>query len=176
VFADSRVAGPWFSPSPQPAARRASQRRSLSLVPRQDTMLQIVATPSHDIPLRSYVWSTVCSFILLPHFPQSSGCASLTDEMKRRREETRHSSESLAEGAATLEISSTPRSIGDHPATWHALPGTRAKLINSALTVWFPRVHDARGMPWRKPFDASLSSEARGQRAYEVCTGETGQL
>jgi len=112
--------------------------------------------------------------IILPHFPQSSGYTSLTNRMKRRREETRHSSDSLARDAARLDISSASRPAGHHPATRHTLTKKRAKAINNALAVWFPNVHDTRGMPWRKPFDPTLSSEARGQRAYEVCTSDAG--
>ena len=114
--------------------------------------------------------------IILPHFPQSSGSTPLTNKMKRRRGETRHSSDSLAQDAARLDISSTSRTAGYHPATRHALTKKRAKAINGALAVWFPNVHDTRGMPWRKPFDPTLGSEARGQRAYEVCTSDSGQL
>ena len=29
-------------------------------------------------------------------------------------------------------------------------------------------VSEKRGMPWRKPYDDSLSMEEKGQRAYEV--------
>jgi hypothetical protein len=112
--------------------------------------------------------------ILLPHFPQSSGSTSLTNRMKRRRDETRHSSDSLVQDAARLDILSPSRAAGHHLATRHALTKKRAKAINSALAVWFPNVHDTRRMPWRKPFDPTLSSEARGQRAYEVCTSDTG--
>src|SRR5258706_2049412 len=96
--------------------------------------------------------------------------------MKRRREETRHSSDSLARRPAGLDISAASCATGDHSTTRHALTKKRAKAINSALAVWFPRVHDTRCMPWRKPYDPTLSSEARGQRAYEVCTSDTGQI
>lgn len=128
------------------------------------------ASKLHTVTVRSCVWSSVCSFIVLPHFPGSPSSTSLTDNMKRKREETRHSSESLAQDVASLDISSAPCAAGDHPVTRHALTKKRAQSINSALALWFPTVHDTRGMPWRKPFDLTLSSEAKGQRAYEVCS------
>jgi hypothetical protein len=37
-----------------------------------------------------------------------------------------------------------------------------------SLLEWYSGVHEARGMPWRKPFDPSLGVDARAQRAYEV--------
>jgi len=126
-------------------------------------------------PPGSCIWSTICSIIILPHSFQSSSSTFLTDNMKRKRDGTRHSSESLVQDAARLDISSASGAAGGHPVTRHALTKKRAELINSALAVWFPTVHDTRGMPWRKPFDPTLSSEARGQRAYEVCTSSTGR-
>ena len=95
--------------------------------------------------------------------------------MKRKREETRRSSESLVHETASLEISFASHAAGGHPVTRHALAKKRAEWVNSALAVWFPRVHDTRAMPWRKRFDPTLSAEARGQRAYEVCTTSTSR-
>jgi len=40
-----------------------------------------------------------------------------------------------------------------------------------SLLEWYSGVHEARGMPWRKPFDPSLGADARAQRAYEVRRG-----
>ncbi|VDC07495.1 unnamed protein product [Peniophora sp. CBMAI 1063] len=58
-----------------------------------------------------------------------------------------------------------------HGASRHAI-GTRASPMQGALLAWFEGVHDARGMPWRKPFDASADANARSQRAYEVWVSE----
>lgn len=40
--------------------------------------------------------------------------------------------------------------------------------VRVSLLEWYGRVHETRGMPWRKPYDASLGRDARAQRAYEV--------
>lgn len=42
--------------------------------------------------------------------------------------------------------------------------------LREALLVWYAGVHEARGMPWRKPYDSSFTREQRAQRAYEVCS------
>lgn len=53
-----------------------------------------------------------------------------------------------------------------HPTGIHSVPSPGP--IRESLLKWYSGVHDTRGMPWRKPFDAALDSEGRGQRAYEV--------
>jgi len=40
--------------------------------------------------------------------------------------------------------------------------------MRASLLEWYAGVHEARRMPWRKPFDPSLDADARAQRAYEV--------
>lgn len=41
--------------------------------------------------------------------------------------------------------------------------------LGKALLAWYAGVHEVRGMPWRKPYDAALDRDQRAQRAYEVC-------
>ncbi|KIR33639.1 A/G-specific adenine glycosylase [Cryptococcus deuterogattii MMRL2647] len=41
-----------------------------------------------------------------------------------------------------------------------------------SLLSWFERVREKRGMPWRKKYDPSLSTEEKGQRAYEIWVSE----
>ena len=43
-----------------------------------------------------------------------------------------------------------------------------APAIRLPLLQWYDGVRELRGMPWRKPFDPSLTPEERAQRAYEV--------
>ncbi|KAI0318077.1 DNA glycosylase [Amylostereum chailletii] len=57
-----------------------------------------------------------------------------------------------------------------HPASRHLIQNSAP--IQDALLSWFVTVHDVRGMPWRKRFDASLTTEQRAQRAYEVWVSE----
>lgn len=53
-----------------------------------------------------------------------------------------------------------------HPASLHILGDP--KPLRTALLNWYAVVHEKRGMPWRKHFDASLDAKGQSQRAYEV--------
>ncbi len=69
-----------------------------------------------------------------------------------------------AHSASRTELSEshgTPHSLSQHLIS-------TPDLIRPPLLGWYSRVHTARGMPWRKPFDPSLDTDARAQRAYEV--------
>jgi A/G-specific adenine glycosylase len=66
-----------------------------------------------------------------------------------------------SEGATTSETYATP-----HSPSLHLI--SSPDLMRPSLLDWYSGVHDARGMPWRKPFDPTLDSDARAQRAYEV--------
>ena len=56
-----------------------------------------------------------------------------------------------------------------HSPEIHHIDVTAAQSIQHELTAWFSTVHDSRGMPWRRRWDPALSSDAKAQRAYEVC-------
>ncbi|KAH9974128.1 DNA glycosylase [Lactifluus volemus] len=70
-----------------------------------------------------------------------------------------------SEGATTSETYATP-----HSPSLHLI--SSPDLMRPSLLEWYSGVHDARGMPWRKPFDPTLDSDARAQRAYEVWISE----
>ena len=53
-----------------------------------------------------------------------------------------------------------------HPVSTHVI--SSAVPIRDALLGWYAGVHESRGMPWRKPYDATLGPDERSQRAYEV--------
>lgn len=53
-----------------------------------------------------------------------------------------------------------------HPFSNHTIASPNP--MRAALLTWYAGVHETRGMPWRKPFDASLGRDGRAQRAYEV--------
>lgn len=53
-----------------------------------------------------------------------------------------------------------------HSCALHRI--TNPAALRAPLLKWYDGVHEVRGMPWRKPFDASLGPEGRAQRAYEV--------
>ncbi|GJE93754.1 DNA glycosylase [Phanerochaete sordida] len=57
-----------------------------------------------------------------------------------------------------------------HPVSRHIIAD--AAPMQSALLEWYAGVHEARGMPWRKPYDPTLGPDDRAQRAYEVWVSE----
>ena len=65
------------------------------------------------------------------------------------------------------EITGVGEQVAQHPKSLHDLH--HVSEARKALLQWFAGVHDAREMPWRKPFNPNLSPERRNQRAYEVC-------
>lgn len=58
------------------------------------------------------------------------------------------------------------RQLVSHRRSLHVLE--KPAEIRAALLQWYSGVHAVRGMPWRKPYDQTLSPDARSQRAYEV--------
>ncbi|TDL21545.1 DNA glycosylase [Rickenella mellea] len=63
-------------------------------------------------------------------------------------------------------------STNPHPPSLHTIPASSLPPLRTALVSWFARVRDLRAMPWRKPYDASLSRDEQAQRAYEVWVSE----
>ena len=53
-----------------------------------------------------------------------------------------------------------------HPASAHVVADPAP--LRDALLKWYAGVHDARRMPWRKPYDPSWGPAQRAQRAYEA--------
>lgn len=67
----------------------------------------------------------------------------------------------LVDGVEVNETRSHP-----HGKSRHTI--TDAAAMHEPLLQWFSGVKDARRMPWRKVYDASLDRDQRAQRAYEV--------
>ena len=70
-----------------------------------------------------------------------------------------------------VEDSEADGSVSSGPGTLHAARihvVTDPEPIRAALLEWYGKVHESRGMPWRKPYNPDLSVEERAQRAYEV--------
>ena len=66
-----------------------------------------------------------------------------------------------------------PRSEGivvPHSRTLHDIENISPLL--EPLLKWFDSKKSARGMPWRKVYDATLDKDAKAQRAYEVLVSE----
>ncbi|TFK49420.1 DNA glycosylase [Heliocybe sulcata] len=57
-----------------------------------------------------------------------------------------------------------------HAVTLHEV--AEAYNIRVALLRWYDKVHEVRGMPWRKPYNPEFGPEERAQRAYEVWVSE----
>ena len=56
-----------------------------------------------------------------------------------------------------------------HTSSIHIVATSDVGEIRESLLEWYDKVHDVRGMPWRKRYNPSLGREDRAQRAYEVC-------
>ncbi|THH10699.1 hypothetical protein EW145_g1137 [Phellinidium pouzarii] len=87
-----------------------------------------------------------------------------TRPVKRRK--TKNECSGSSGNACQMEPGKAPV----HPASIHVIANTKA--IRSSLLDWYSGVHESRGMPWRKPFDATLDVQGRSQRAYEVWISE----
>ncbi|KAH6900898.1 A/G-specific adenine DNA glycosylase [Coprinopsis sp. MPI-PUGE-AT-0042] len=83
---------------------------------------------------------------------------------------TRVKSTPAAPKRRKVEKSASEGHLPSHPVSTHIV--SKAPEIRVALLKWFDTVRDARGMPWRKPFDRSHSREQSSQRAYEVWISE----
>ncbi|KAH6909645.1 A/G-specific adenine DNA glycosylase [Coprinopsis sp. MPI-PUGE-AT-0042] len=83
---------------------------------------------------------------------------------------TRVKSTPAAPKRRKVEKSASEVHLPSHPASTHIV--SKAPEIRVALLKWFDTVRDARGMPWRKPFDRSHTREQFSQRAYEVWISE----
>ncbi|KAJ3525778.1 hypothetical protein NM688_g8354 [Phlebia brevispora] len=93
-----------------------------------------------------------------------------TNPRKKRAPSRRLRPRKDTESADTeLEQYSAARS-STHTAAIHRIADT--STLRSLLLNWYDGVHQRRGMPWRKPFDPSLDSDGRAQRAYEVWISE----
>lgn len=64
------------------------------------------------------------------------------------------------------ETDTTREYCPSHAASVHQIQSAASTC--RALLQWYTGVSESRGMPWRKPYDPSLSIDARAQRAYEV--------
>lgn len=74
---------------------------------------------------------------------------------------------------ALMAKKTSPRPVSvdkQHSTSRHSVApivACRPKLLE-----WYNGVKAVRGMPWRKDYDASMSRDARTQRAYEVLVSE----
>ncbi|KZT28096.1 DNA glycosylase [Neolentinus lepideus HHB14362 ss-1] len=57
-----------------------------------------------------------------------------------------------------------------HAVTLHEV--VQAKSIRVALLQWYDKIHELRGMPWRKVYNPEFGPAERAQRAYEVWISE----
>ncbi|KAI6046406.1 DNA glycosylase [Pisolithus marmoratus] len=59
-----------------------------------------------------------------------------------------------------------------HSTSTHVVAKSDIGQVRKSLLEWYDKVHDVRGMPWRKRYDPSLGKEGSAQRAYEVWISE----
>ncbi|KAJ8701593.1 hypothetical protein PTI98_000357 [Pleurotus ostreatus] len=88
-----------------------------------------------------------------------------TSRKRRKRKEP--------EGATRVEhpeTDTTREYCPSHAPSVHQIQSAASTC--RALLQWYTGVSESRGMPWRKPYDPSLSIDARAQRAYEVWISE----
>ena len=86
------------------------------------------------------------------------------EEVKRPTKRKKTSSKT--KGADSEATERGTGAVATHPASVHIIGDP--KPLRTALLDWYAGVHEKRGMPWRKPFNASLNAKGRSQRAYEV--------
>ncbi|BEJ17752.1 hypothetical protein CspHIS471_0700200 [Cutaneotrichosporon sp. HIS471] len=60
--------------------------------------------------------------------------------------------------------------VRPHGPEYHSVNAVARK--QQKLLDWFEDVRDARGMPWRKRYDAAATAEEKGQRAYKIWVSE----
>ena len=95
----------------------------------------------------------------------SDSDSEIVEVVPKKRKRSKISTSVTDEHAETLNAH--PSSAGIlHPSSLHMIK--EPVQLRSALTKWYNGVHDKRGMPWRKAFDASFTRAQRSQRAYEV--------
>ncbi|KAF9266069.1 DNA glycosylase [Marasmius fiardii PR-910] len=96
----------------------------------------------------------------------SSSCSEFEDKPSRINPRKRHSTkQKQMHQTSNLHMSTSNHSKSTH--TLSEIPHIQDELLN-----WFATVRDARGMPWRKPYDPHLDAGERAQRAYEVWVSE----
>ncbi|WVR07224.1 A/G-specific adenine glycosylase [Kwoniella sp. DSM 27419] len=89
----------------------------------------------------------------------------------KRTAKTRHTISVKAESLVDLEDLSDVLAVNrTHGEGYHDV-GAIAEA-QEGLLAWFEDVREKRGMPWRKPYDPSMSMEEKGQRAYEIWVSE----
>ncbi|KAH0829201.1 DNA glycosylase [Lanmaoa asiatica] len=92
---------------------------------------------------------------------------------KPRSEKTRRTRKVASKRARTSTregVAPSTSSQAIHPMSWHVVSGVDP--IRESLLHWYGKIHEVRGMPWRKTFDGSLDKDGRAQRAYEVWVSE----
>ena len=96
--------------------------------------------------------------------------ASFTLSSKKRATKSATTRKRQPKKKAKSELPDMPaallEAVEKHPVSRHII--ANAAPLRSALLEWYSGVHEARGMPWRKPYDPTLGPEERAQRAYEV--------
>jgi len=86
----------------------------------------------------------------------------------RTRKNTRTTRQIALKGSINEATPSGSATTPSHSASIHVVTTSRIDEIRESLLEWYNKVHDVRGMPWRKRYDPLLGREGRAQRAYEA--------
>jgi A/G-specific adenine glycosylase len=102
-------------------------------------------------------------------YQDASDASDVYEPARARTVTKRAAPRKKAKRAAENEVDEdTPvLNIPAHSSARHTVRAQR-DAVQGALLAWYATVHNARNMPWRKPFDARATPEERAHRAYEV--------
>ncbi|CAK9783752.1 DNA glycosylase [Cutaneotrichosporon oleaginosum] len=101
-----------------------------------------------------------------PSLASRASSPSASEAETRGKKRKRAAPRPISRGAIDIE-DCVPR---HHGPEYHAVDNVARE--QQKLLDWFEGVRDARGMPWRKRYDSSATSEEKGQRAYEIWVSE----
>ncbi|PSR78617.1 hypothetical protein PHLCEN_2v7364 [Hermanssonia centrifuga] len=94
-----------------------------------------------------------------------------TYRSKTKRKATAQKRNSTGKQKATNSIANAAfetENTRPHSASTHKISDQVS--MRKELLKWYDGVHESRGMPWRKPYNHSFTSEERAQRAYEAAS------
>ncbi|KAF8662369.1 hypothetical protein AX16_001174 [Volvariella volvacea WC 439] len=89
---------------------------------------------------------------------------------KGSRQGTSRHGKRVKKDEVALQVAKGLQQSVSHFSSLHMISSPQE--CRTALLRWYSDVEDARGMPWRKPYNPNLGPEEKAQRAYEVWVSE----
>ncbi|KAL4071255.1 DNA glycosylase [Scleroderma yunnanense] len=128
------------------------------------------------MPKRRYVSASSDSDAFSDRVSQESDFSISEVQKSKRTSKTRKNTQRTRQNAlkGSTNESTRPGSAAtpSHPASIHVVTASKVDEVRESLLEWYDKVHDVRGMPWRKRYNPSLGQEGQAQRAYEVWISE----